>query len=82
MTLAGHVLAHIPHPTHLLESMMAHTPCGMVIAPSLQAVRQQPQAAHKLVLTQAFFFIFISSFVTYILENQRWFFSDFCHFSS
>lgn len=55
--LAGHFFAHIPQPTHLLESTIAFVPWGIEIALNLQAVRQHPHAMQKYLLMNAFFFI-------------------------
>jgi phosphoglycerol transferase MdoB-like AlkP superfamily enzyme len=54
ITLAGHSLAHRPHPTHKSLFISAKTPFGTVIALLGQTFMQHPQATHSFVLTTAF----------------------------
>ena len=63
MTDAGHSFAHLPHPTHLVSSMIALIPLKIVIAPKGHIFKQQPQATHRFSSTCAFRDILLTSLI-------------------
>lgn len=63
ITPAGHSLAHNPQPTHRLGLITACMPFGTVMAFLGQTFMQQPQATHSRMLTEAFRFAMIISFL-------------------
>lgn len=54
--LAGHSLAHFPHPMHRALLTSAQMPFGTVIALLGQTLTQHPQATHSRALIVAFLF--------------------------
>ena len=67
MMLAGHSLAHFPHPTHLVKSTFAIIPLKIVIADKGHTFTQHPQATQSDLFMDAFFFFIVV--ITFLLRN-------------
>ena len=76
--LAGHSLAHSPHPTQSAGLISAYMPVGTVMAPFGQTLTQHPQDTHSFLLTAAFLFgivefppVFVWSSLVYRKSSLR-----------